>query len=194
VGVYRYDFLVAGEREATEQAVVSSGRITGVRTSAHGGGSYEVDAELGADGSVRRLRVRSARGPFERAASYECVDGYLRGNVSALAGSTPVAVKLGRFGELDADLVVLKALIILRARGRGLTRFTGRVAVIDPATLVASAVKQTYRQKSDDPRRWVFEPRLGDADDIELDAGGRIVSHRDRRGREWRLVSFQPAG
>src|SRR5260370_25545192 len=74
--------------------------------------------------------------------------------------------------EVDAGLMLCKALIIAHVRARGQARWIGRVATIDPNTLVASSPKQTYRRRDEAGRLWIFEPRMGDAEEFELDEAG----------------------
>jgi hypothetical protein len=84
---------------------------------------------------------------------------------------------------------LFRALIIARVRARGQTRWTGRVASIDPATLVAASHKQSARAADPGLRKWIYEPRMGDSEEIELDAEGRIIRRRDNRGTETILVA-----
>jgi hypothetical protein len=90
---------------------------------------------------------------------------------------------------VDADLVIFRALIIAHVRQRGQTRWTGRVVAIDPDTLVAATSKQTCRQRASDPHMWIYEPRMGDAEEIEIDDSGHVMRRRDSRGIETVLVS-----
>lgn len=183
-GQYRYEIRRAGQLAAVEVERFDGVRIAGARSAPDGSNRHEVEAELADDGTVRRVRVRYARGPFDRTASYEASEDFLRGVVSALAGRNAIAVKLGRFREVDADLVLFRALTIARVRARGQTRWTGRVAAIDPATLVAASHKQSTRTEDPGQLRWIYEPRMGDSEEIELDAEGRILRRRDNRGTE----------
>jgi hypothetical protein len=191
-GEYRYEIRRGAELIADEETTLSPARLAGVRRGAFAGDRHEVEADLDQAGVLQKCRIRSSRGPFARTASYAVAGDFLRGSVSAMAASTEITAKLGRFREIDADLVVMKALIIAHIRARGQNRFTGRVAAIDPATLVAASRKQTYRQRPGDPHHWLFEPHMGDSEEIAIDDEGRVVLRRDRRGHETRLISFTP--
>jgi hypothetical protein len=188
-GDYRYELMSGGQVVAVEEARLTADRLTGARVSQSG--RYDVEATLAPDSSVSSLSIRYVRGPFSRAASYRAETDLLRGSVGALAGQNATETKLGRLREVDADLILFKALIIGHARLRGQTRFTGRIATIDPNTLVASSPKQTYRQRDASGLRWLYEPRMGESEQIELDDQGRIVRRIDRRGAETVLRSFR---
>ena len=103
-----------------------------------------------------------------------------------------MTTKLGRYGEVDADLVIFRALTIAHIRERGQTRWTGRIAAIDPNTLVAVTSKQSCRQRGNDPHLWIYEPRMGDSEEIEIDDAGIVLRRRDSRGVETVLVSKEP--
>jgi len=90
---------------------------------------------------------------------------------------------------VDADMVIFRALTIAHIRERGQTRWTGRVAAIDPNTLVAATSKQSCRQRGNDPHVWIYEPRMGDSEEIEIDDSGLVIRRRDSRGIETVLVS-----
>jgi hypothetical protein len=137
--------------------------------------------------------VRYSRGPFKRSASYEAAGDLIRGHLIAAGGREEVSCKLGRMREVDADLMLCKALIIAHVRARGQTRWIGRVATIDPNTLVAASPKQTYRRRDEAGRLWIYEPRMGDAEEFELDETGRVTRRRVPDGTETALVSFIPA-
>ncbi len=159
-----------------------------MRRSSESGDRYEVDAEFDDTGHIRRATLRYSRGPFSRSATYQAGDEFLRGTLSALGGRSDLVVKLGRFREIDADLMLFKALIIAHARARGQARFTGRVASLNPDTLAPASQKQTYRQVDASGLRWSYEPRMGDAETIEIDERGVILRLCDNRGLESRLV------
>ncbi len=188
-GEYRYEIRRGGQVVAIEEERFDGSRIAGVRNTRDGSNRHEVEAELAADGTVRRASVRYARGPFTRNATYEAAEDFLRGIVSAVAGRNAITAKLGRFREVDADLVLFRALTIAHVRARGQTRWTGRVATIDPATLVAASHKQSVRAADSTLLKWIYEPRMGDSEEIELDADGRILRRRDSRGTETVLVT-----
>ncbi len=188
-GDYRYELLSGRQVVATEECRLTAERLTGARVSESG--RYEVEADLGPGATVSAISMRYVRGPFSRAASYRAETDLLRGSVGALAGHNAAEAKLGRLREIDADLVLFKALIIGHARVRGQSRFTSRIAIIDPNTLVAASRKQTYRQRDASGLRWLYEPMMGESEQIELDEQGRIVRRIDRRGIETVLRSFR---
>ncbi len=188
-GELRYEIRRAGDLIAVESETLAWGRIHGVRRPASGSNLYEVEAELDDAGIVRRIVVSYSRGPFARNASYESIDNFLRGNISAGGSRNDLTTKLGRYGEVDADLIIFRALTIAHIRERGQTRWTGRVAAIDPNTLVAATSKQSCRQRGNDPHLWIYEPRMGDVEEIEIDDSGRVLRRRDSRGVETVLAS-----
>jgi hypothetical protein len=192
-GEYRYTIRRGAETVAIEETALASGRLSGLRRSADGLTRYEVEAALDDAGVVGRIALKYRRGPFARDAAYEANEDFLRGSVSALAGRNVVTVKLGRFREVDADLVMFRALIVAHVRARGQARWTGRVAVIDSSTLVAASAKQSCRQPERGANLWRYEPRMSDWEEIELDDAGRIVRRRDSRNLEVTLDSFTPA-
>jgi hypothetical protein len=127
---------------------------------------------------------------FRRDASYRADGENFRGTLSAMAGRNEIVIKRGRFGEVDiADLVICRALIVARVKARGQTRWTGRVAVVEPNSLVAAAIKQTCRL---DPSTglWIYEARMGEVEELKFDEAGKITCRRDSRGREDVLVAF----
>jgi len=187
-GEYRYEIRRGAELVAIEEDSLDERGIRGVRLSANSSSRFEAEAELDDAGRVRRLAVRYARGPFTRDASYEVADDFLRGSVSALAGRNVVAVKLGRFREVDTDLILFRALILAHLRERGEPRWTGRVAMIDSATLVAAVYKQSCHRLGSGGNLWIYETRMGDSEQIEIDPAGRIQSRRDNRGIEATLI------
>jgi hypothetical protein len=187
-GEYRYEIRRGGQVVAIEEERFDGTRIAGARSTSDGSNRHEVEAELGSDGTVRRVSVRYARGPFTRKATYEAAEDFLRGIVSAVGGRNAITAKLGRFREVDADLVLFRALTIAHVRARGHARWTGRVASIDPATLVAGSHKQSARAADATLLKWIYEPRMGDSEEIELDAEGRILRRRDSRGTETVLI------
>ena len=188
-GEFRYDIRRAGELIAVETETLAWGIIRGTRRPASGSNVYEVEAELDDAGLVRRVNVSYSRGPFTRNASYESIDSFLRGNISTGGSRNDLTTKLGRYGEVDADLIIFRALTIAHIRERGQTRWTGRIAAIDPNTLVAATSKQSCRQRGSDPHLWIYEPRMGDAEEIEIDDSGVVLRRRDSRGVETLLVS-----
>jgi hypothetical protein len=195
-GSYRYEILgavptaAAAQIIAVEETHLTAASLEGSRTS--NSGRYEVEARLGPDTAIVSITLRYTRGPFARAAAYRADGELMRGSVDALAGRNAVEAKLGRFREVDPDLILFKTLIIAHARARGQSRFTGRIVTIDPNTLVAASRKETYRQRDPAGLRWVCEPLLGESEEIELDQDGRITRRRDRRGIETVLREFRP--
>lgn len=188
-GEFRYDIRQAGEVIAVETESLYGRLIRGVRRPVSGSNVYEVEADLDEAGQIRRVVVSYSRGPFTRDATYEAADNFLRGNVSAMGGRNDLTTKLGRYGEIDADLIIFRALTIAHIRARGQSRWTGRVAAIDPNTLVAATSKQSCRQRGNDPHLWIYEPRMGDAEEIEIDDSGHVLRRRDSRRVETVLVS-----
>jgi hypothetical protein len=191
-GEWRYEIRRAGELIAVENETLAWGRIHGTRRSTFRSNVYEVEAELDDAGLVRRVVVSYSRGPFNRNAVYESADSFLRGNVSAGGSRNDIATKLGRYGEVDADLVIFRALTIGHIRERAQTRWTGRVATIDSNTLVAATSKQSCRQRGSDPLVWIYEPRMGDSEEIEIDDAGIVLRRRDPRGVETVRVASEP--
>lgn len=187
-GTYRYEIRRAGQLVAHEETAFDGSRISGWRQSTDGSDRSEVEAAISDDGFVTRIRLRYVRGPFSRNANYEAKDDFLRGSVSALGGRNALTAKLGRFREVNADFVVFRALTLAHVRARGQSRWTGRVANIDSATLVAASNKQSARAADSGALRWTFEPRMGDVEEIEIDAEGKIVRRSDNRGGEAILV------
>jgi hypothetical protein len=192
-GEFRYEIRRAGELIATEEESLAAGKIRGVRHPAGGSNVYEVEAELDPDALVSRVVVRYSRGPFVRNATYESADDFLRGNVSAMGSRNNLTTKLGRYREVDADLIIFRALTIAHIRARGQSRWTGRIAAIDANTLVAVTSKQTCRQRGNDPHVWIYEPRMGDSEEITIDDSGCVLRRHDARGIDTILVSRTPA-
>ena len=188
-GEFHYDIRRAGELIAVETESLAWGIIRGVRRAAIGANVYEVEAELDETGMVRRVAVSYSRGPFNRNGAYESIDSFLRGHISTGGSRNDLTTKLGRYGEVDADLIIFRAITIAHIRERGQSRWTGRVAAIDPNTLVAVTSKQSCRQRGSDTHQWIYEPRMGDPEEIEIDDSGIVVRRRDSRGVETVLVS-----
>lgn len=187
-GEFRYEIRRAGELIAVEEETLAAGRIRGVRRLASGSNVYEVETELDDAGLIRRVAASYRRGQFTRNATYESAGDFIRGSVGAMGGRNEVTTKLGRYGEVDAGLVIFRALTIAHIRRRGDTRWTGRVAAIDPNTLVAATIKQSCRQRGIDPHVWIYEPRMGDSEEIEIDDSGIVIRRRDSQGIETVLV------
>jgi hypothetical protein len=195
VGEYFYEIRNAGGVVATEEGRVSASEVIATRATADGFNRYDVEAALNGEGTVHRLSLRYSSSLFKRNAHYEAQDDNFRGSVSAVAGRNEVVIKLGRFREVDAaGMVLFRAIIIDHVRRRNQIRWTGRVATIDANTLVAVSLKHNCRRLDEAGLRWSYEPRMGDAEEIELDKAGRIQYRRDNRGVQTTLVSFKLAG
>jgi hypothetical protein len=192
-GEYSYETRRHGEVIETEEASFAADAIRGIRHSADGTNLLKVDASLGEDAAVQRVRISYSRGFFKRDAVYEADGETLRGSVSAMAGRNEIIVKLGRLREIDAELTLFRALLIARVRARGPLRWTGRVAVIDAATLVAASLKQSCRALDATGWRWLYEARMGDSETITLDPEGRITERRASDGTLTQLAGFTPA-
>lgn len=191
-GEYRYEVTRAGSLFAIEQARVRDRRIEAARESVDRLTRLQVAAELDQEGRVSTIDLRYASSFFNRDAHYRADGENLRGNVSAMAGRNEIVIKLGRFGEIEAaGLTIFRGLLLARVRARGQPRWTGRVAVIDPGTLAVASIKQTCR-KNLSGEGWIYEARMGDTEEIELNADGAIIRSRDSRGDERRLASFEP--
>jgi hypothetical protein len=191
-GEYTYEFREMGRIVAQETARVQPGRISGMRrTTEVGDNRHEVEAELDAEGAVRVLRLRYLRGPFQRSVTYEASDDILRGSLAALSSRQSVEVKLGRFREVDGGLLIFKALLIARVRERGQSRWTGRVATIDRATLLGKPIKQTLYQDPARPSTWILEPMMGEREIIALDQQGRILKHTSSSGGSAELTQMR---
>src|SRR5205823_2989044 len=116
---------------AVEEAELSASGLRGTRRESTSSNCHEVEAAFDSEGRVTHLRLRYQRGPFSRSAVYECDGEVMKGSVNGLGGRTEVQTKLGRLREIDADLLVFKALILAHIRERGQVRWTGRVVKID---------------------------------------------------------------
>jgi len=183
IGNYSYEIRLNSELVAFEETRFDPAMIVASRRSADGFSRHTVEAELDPEHRVYRLTLSYTSNLFTRKASYEAVENNLRGRISGLASRNEVVVRLGRFREVDAaGFLVFRALIIGHVRARGDQRWTGRVAVIDPNTLAAASVKQNCARCNNSELSWIYEPRMGDAEQIDLDQAGRIVRRRDNRG------------
>jgi hypothetical protein len=182
-GNYSYEIRLHGELVAFEDSHFDAAMIVASRRSADGLSRHQVEAALNPEHHVYRVTLSYSSSLFTRKASYEAVEDNLRGRISGLAGRNEIVVKLGRFREVDAaGFLIFRALIIGHMRLRGDEHWTGRVAVIDPNTLAAASVKQNCAQRNSSERSWIYEPRMGDTEQIELDEAGRITRRRDNRG------------
>src|SRR6266851_2949310 len=182
-GNYSYEIRFHGEVVALEDCRFDGATIVGLRRAADGLSRYQVAATLNADQCIDRVTVSYSSSLFTRKASYEAVEDNLRGRISGLSGRNEVVVKLGRFREVEvAGFLIFRALIIDHVRMRGDGRWTGRVAVIDPNTIAAASVKQNCARQNGSGSSWIYEPRMGDTEQIEMEEAGRILRWRDNRG------------
>jgi hypothetical protein len=190
-GDYVYEMRSDAALIAIEETRLEQGKLSGRRISADGANVHRVVATIDADSQIERIESSYARGPFARSVIYELSGEMLSGTLVAMGSRDTVQTKLGRFREIDADLLLFKALIITHISARGLDRYTGRVAVIDSATLVASSPKLTYWRHADSPTRWTVETLIGDREQLETDPQGRIIKRVDSRRVETILSHFQ---
>lgn len=189
-GEYLYEIRRGADLIATEDDRFSGIEISGIRRFVGSSDSFEATATLDESWMVARVTARYSRGPFSRSAGYEANNDFLRGTVSAMGSRTVETAKLGRYREIDCGLVLFKALMIAHTRERGQSRWTSRVATIDPSTLTAQTHKKTCRRKDGQDRIFIYEPRMGDAEEIEIDEAGRIVRIVDNTGNRIALKSF----
>ncbi len=182
-GDYRYEIRRGPDLIAIEEDRAGPARFSGTRRSTNSSDLFEANADLDEQGRVIRVAARYSRGPFSRNATYEASEEFMRGSVSAMGGRTIETAKLGRFREVDAGLVLFRTLIVAHMRARGQERWTGRVVTIDPSTLVARTNKQTCRVKDAGARVFIYELRMGDSEEIEVDESGTIVRIADNRGQ-----------
>jgi hypothetical protein len=187
-GQYRYELRVQGGLTAVEDARLQPGLLTARRESLPSKATYEVEATLDESGFICRMHLSYRRGPFARSAEYRIIDELMQGSIRALSATSPAQAQLGRFREIDADLLICKALIVAHVRKREQHRWTGRVALIDSTTLLARQVKHTYAQSSERRLTWLFEPAMGEQETLEFDDHGCLLRTRDRRGFEAKLI------
>lgn len=189
-GNYSYEVRLRGELIAFEDGRYDAATIVAARRSTDGLSRHQVEAALDAEHRICRLTLSYASSLFTRKATYDAVQDDLRGRVSGLSGRNEIAVKLGRFREVDAaGFIVFRALIIDHVRERGNARWIGRVAVIDPNTLVAASVKHNCARLENSDNSWIYEARMGDTEQIDLDQTGRILRRSDNRGITAELTS-----
>jgi hypothetical protein len=190
VGSYFYEITVDSKVIAIEESKFNANVIVATRRSADGLSKHHVEAALDAEQRIQTVALSYSSSLFTRKANYQTVDDTIHGRISGLAGRNEIAVQLGRFREVDvAGFLIFRALVIDHIRLRGVTQWTGRVAVIDSNTLVATSVKQNCARRDKSELSWVYEPRMGDTEEIELDGGGRIVHRHDSRGFTARLIA-----
>jgi len=189
-GEYHYEIRRGTDLVASEEDRFSNREISGIRRFVGSSDSFEATATLDENEMVTRVTARYSRGPFSRSATYEANADFLRGTVSAMGSRTVETAKLGRYREVDCGLVLFKALMVAHTRARAQTRWTSRVATIDPSTLTAQTHKKTCRQKDGHKLIFIYEPRMGDVEEIEIDEAGRIVRIVDNTGNRIALKSF----
>jgi hypothetical protein len=189
-GEYQYEIRRGADLIATEDERLAGDEISGIRRFVASSDLFEASATLDENGMVARVTARYSRGPFSRSASYEANPDFLRGTISAMGSRIAETAKLGRYREIDCGLVLFRALMIAHTRARGQSRWTSRVATIDPSTLTAQTHKKTCRRKDGDERIFIYEPRMGDEEEIEIDDAGRIIRIADNTGTRIALKSF----
>ncbi len=190
IGNYSYKIRLNGELIAFEDTRFDAATIAAARRSVDGLSRHQVEAALNPEHRVYRVTLSYSSSLFTRKAIYEAVEDNLHGHIAGLAGRNEIVAKLGRFREIDAaGFLVFRALIIAHIRLRGDQRWTGRVAVIDSSTLVAASVKQNCARRNGSERSWIYEPRMGDSEHIDLDEAGRIMHRRDNRGVTAELIT-----
>jgi hypothetical protein len=192
-GEYRYELRRGSDLIGLEDDRYSNREISGIRRFAGSSDSFEATAALDENAMVARVTARYSRGPFSRSAAYEANTDFLRGTVSAMGSRTVETAKLGRYREIDCGLMLFRALMIAHTRERAQARWTSRVATIDPNTLTAQTHKKTLRQKDGQEHIFIYEPRMGDMEEIEIDEAGRIVRVVDNIGNRIALKVFTPA-
>jgi hypothetical protein len=191
-GNYRYEMRRGDAVTAVEEAHVDDHVITVTRRDSDGRTIQAADATLDAEGKVSAVALRYTSALFKRDARYRVDGESFRGSISVMAGRNEIVIKLGRFGEIEvAGMTIFRALILAHARARAQSRWTGRVAVIDPSSLAAASLKQTCRLGRAG-NNWIYEARMGETEEIELDEAGRIVHRRASDGGDSRLVWFEP--
>jgi YD repeat-containing protein len=193
-GHYRYEIRRRDATTAVEEAQLEASLITAVRRESDGRTFLEAAATLDQENKLIAIRLRYESALFKRDAHYRADGETFRGSISVVAGRSEIVIKLGRFGEVEVGgMTAFRTLILAHARSRGQTRWTGRVAVIDPGSLAAVSMKATCRLDRSG-QRWLYEARMGETEEIELDDRGRIIRRRDSDGNETRLVEFNPRG
>jgi hypothetical protein len=192
IGIYRYELRRGDVRIAIEEARVEPHAISVHRCDSDGRTLHQAEAMLDTTDKISAIELRYSSALFTRDARYRADGESFRGSVSALAGRTEIVIKLGRFGEVEVTgMTVFRALILAHTRARGQSRWTGRVAVIDPSSLVAVSLKQSCRVGRSSAS-WIYEARMGEVEEIELDGSGRVVRRRAGDGGESRLISYAP--
>lgn len=192
-GQYRYEHYRSNIVVAIEEAGLGDRAIRVARGAIEGQTVHRVTAALDDEGRISQLSLHYASHLFKRDANYRADNESLRGSISTLASRNEIVIKQGRFGEVEvAGLTAFRMLILAHVRDRGFPRWTGRVAVIDPSTLTAASLKQTCRLGRS-ANLWIYEARMGDTEEVELDEAGRVIGCRSRDGSGSRLVSFEPA-
>jgi len=191
LGKYRFEIHRSGLVTAIEEATFGAHSLTIVRSATEGFTQHKVSATLDEEGRVSAISVNYASHMFKRDASYRADNEVFRGSVSTVAGRNEIVIKSGRFGEVEvAGVVAFRMLILAHVREREQPRWTGRVAVIDLNSLTAASLKQTCRLGRA-KNLWIYEARMGEAEEIEIDDAGRILACRSQDTGGSRLVSFE---
>jgi hypothetical protein len=184
-----YEIRDRGEIAAFERSHLEGNRLSASRRSADGLRNHQLEATLDPEQCVARLALQYSSSLFTRRASYEAVGDDFRGRIIGVAGNNEIMVKLGRFREVEVvGFVIFRALLIHHVRTRQQTRWTGRIASIDPNTLAAASIKQTCIQAARSANSWTYEAQMGDREEVELDDTGRILRCRSSRGLIAELV------
>jgi hypothetical protein len=195
IGNCSYEIRRDGQLVAVEDSRWEGSAIVASRRSADGFSRHNLEAVVDSNGRVERVALSYSSNLFTRKASYEAAEDHLRGRISGLAGNNEIVVQMGRFREVDAaGFVIFRALIIAHVQSRAVDRWTGRVAVIEPNTLAAASLKQSCAKRSNSEFSWIYEPRMGDTEQIEVDQSGRIITRRDNRGTTVQLIAADRAG
>lgn len=191
-GKYRYEIRRDDAMIAVEEATFDRGSLTVVWRAVEGQTLLSVTATLDSDDRISQISLNYASHLFKRDANYRADDEVFRGSVSTIAGRNEIVIKQGRFGEVEvAGVTPFRMLTLAHVRERGQSRWTGRVAVIDPSGLTAASLKHTCRLGRVN-NLWIYEARMGDTEEIQLDDAGRILSSRNQDRTGSRLVAFEP--
>jgi hypothetical protein len=189
-GTWLYEIRRRGELVAVEESHFDTSTIVISRRSPDGLSRHHAEGTLTPEYQIERVTLTYSSSLFTRKASYQAVDDTLRGRIRGVAGHNEIVVSLGRLREVDVGgFLLFRALTIGHIRMRGEQHWTGRVAVIDPNTLAAASIKRHCRRDNSSARSWIYEPRMGDTEYIELDEAGRIVRWRDNRDTSAELTA-----
>ncbi len=193
LGKYRFEIYHSDVASALEDATLTDHSLMVERRTTEGFTEHTIAATLDREGRITSIAVNYSSHLFKRDANYRTDNEVFRGSVSTVAGRNEIVIKLGRFGEVEvAGVVAFRMLILAHVLERGQPRWTGRVAVIDPSSLTIASLKHTCRVGRT-KNRWIYEARMGDTEEIEIDDAGRILASRSQDRTGSRLVSFQAA-